>query len=284
MSMTVIPDPAALATALDSALPRVIANARSGGDANAKVPGLSWTAAEVGTHLVMALLAFAAAIRGDESDYGFGEKSAMQTMPEYLSTANDSTLEMLGPKTLEEVAQGLEAAHLELREIFAKDLDLETEVPAYWYGPGQTRTVGTLLALAVTETLVHGWDLAGALGLDKWFPASEALPAFPTVMTQMLPLLVDPNFRARRQITFEIRITGAEPFTLSVLDGKAWAGPARAPEGEAPDCVIEMDPAWGLLVGFRRVSIYRALLRGKSKASGRKPWLGMKFQSCFMSA
>ncbi len=278
--MTVVPDQAALAKALDSALPRVIAMARAGKNPNAKVPGLDWTAAEVGTHLVMALLVFAASIRGDELTYEFGDEAPNQTMPEFLKTANDKTLKMLGPKTLEDVAEGLEAAHAELQQVFASELDLEAECAAGWYGVGQTRTVGTLLALAVTETLAHGWDLAGALKLDRWFETEEAVVSFPTVMSQMLPLLVDPRVPQDYKVSFEVRITGGQPFIMRLAERKAWTEPA----GGEVDCIIEMDPVWGLLVGFRRIPLWKALLKGKVKTSGPKPWLGMKFQSSFMSA
>ncbi|NLC98485.1 MAG: hypothetical protein GX678_05355, partial [Actinomycetales bacterium] len=64
MTMVIVPNASALSSSLDKALPRVIAIARAGVDPQARVPGLDWTAAEVGTHLTMALLAFANSIQG----------------------------------------------------------------------------------------------------------------------------------------------------------------------------------------------------------------------------
>ena len=128
MTMTVVPDATALAKALDEALPRVLAIARAGGDPNAPVPGLTWTASQVGTHLTMALLAFSNSIQGIEQTMIFAEAQPGQTMPEYLSIVNDKALEMLGPKNLEEVEHGMEAAHEAMKAAVASNPELEAEV------------------------------------------------------------------------------------------------------------------------------------------------------------
>ncbi|NLC98428.1 MAG: hypothetical protein GX678_05060 [Actinomycetales bacterium] len=187
---------------------------------------------------------------------------------------------MFGSKTLEDVATGLEAARGALKQAFATDLDLEAEVPTQWYGPGQTRTIGTLMSLAVTETLVHGWDLAGALGVDRTFPEAEAAPALATLMSQMLPHLVKPDLPKSGPVVYEMRIVGGESFVLRIDNGKAWAEPV----GGSVDCVMTMRPGVGLLLAFRRVPVWKAVLGGHSKASGRKPWLAFKFQNYFNSA
>ena len=280
MTMTVVPDATALAKALDEALPRVLAIARAGGDPNAPVPGLTWTASQVGTHLTMALLAFSNSIQGIEQTMIFAEAQPGQTMPEYLSIVNDKALEMLGPKNLEEVALGLEAAHEAMTAAFASNPDLEAEVPTAWYGPGETRTVGTLMALAVTETLTHGYDLAGALGANKRFPGENAAPALATIMSQMLPGLVKPDISKDVSVAYEVRIEGGESFVIKIENGQAWTERV----GDDVDCVLTMRPEVGLLLAFRRVPLRKAVLGGHSKASGRKPWLGFKFQTYFDNA
>jgi hypothetical protein len=48
------------------------------------------------------------------------------------------------------------------------------------------------------------------------------------------------------------------------------------------DCVISAAPAAFLLVGYGRLPIRRALLRGGVLAWGRRPWLGLRFNDHFV--
>ncbi|TXJ04575.1 MAG: hypothetical protein E6Q27_07700 [Aeromicrobium sp.] len=279
-SMPVVPDLAELSVALESAMQRTIAIARSGGDPKAPVPSLNWNASETGTHLMWALFAFAGAISGEPLNAGFPEVSWDNNMRDYLAVINDQALSASGERSMEDVAEGLEQAYEALKKVIASSPNLEAAVPTSWYGPDQTRTVGTLLALSVTETLVHGWDMARAFKIDGEFTVEEARAAFPTVMSQMLPILVNPNLPDGFKASYEIRIHEATPFVLRIADGKAVAEPA----GEPVDCIITMNPRYGLLTGFRRVPLWKGIIGGHTMAAGDKPWLAFKFQKIFMSA
>ena len=65
---------------------------------------------------------------------------------------------------------------------------------------------------------------------------------------------------------------------LTFTDGVMSVGRGRR-EGDAADCTISADPEAFLLVGYGRSSQWGPILRGKIFASGRKPWLGLKFNS-----
>jgi hypothetical protein len=64
------------------------------------------------------------------------------------------------------------------------------------------------------------------------------------------------------------------PVVLRFDDGKLTV---EAANGARSDCTINADPAAFLLVGYGRQSQWAPIVRGKLLASGRKPWLGLKF-------
>jgi hypothetical protein len=154
--------------------------------------------------------------------------------------------------------------------------------PTPWYGRGVTRNVATLGAIGVSETLVHGRDLALALGGDPRVPERAAACAAPTVMSEMLPLLVDPAAAGGLTVTFEFRIRGGQSFVLHISDGAARCVPAPSTEYEV-DCVISLSACAALLVGFNRMSTWRALVTGRAVSYGRRPWLGLRFRGLFLS-
>jgi putative sterol carrier protein len=74
-------------------------------------------------------------------------------------------------------------------------------------------------------------------------------------------------------VSFELRIRGANTYRMAVDRGTAVVTGA----GEKSDCVITADPVTFMLVGFGRISQWRPILRGRLRASGRKPWMAMRF-------
>jgi hypothetical protein len=141
-----------------------------------------------------------------------------------------------------------------------------------------TRSTGTLGALAVTESLVHGRDLARAVGAGTRMSQSSAAAAAPTVMSAMLPLLFDPSRAPGLRATYELRVRGGVPFALRVAQGRA---ECLEPAGADADCVITIDPRAALLLGFGRRSLARIMLSGGVLAAGRRPWLGLRFAGLF---
>ena len=47
--------------------------------------------------------------------------------------------------------------------------------------------------------------------------------------------------------------------------------------------MISADPVTFLLVGYGRMPLGRALLRGGMLARGRRPWLGLRFKDLFFN-
>jgi len=180
-----------------------------------------------------------------------------------------------GPR---EAADGLRECADELLAALDAKPDLRAARPTPWYGTGVTRSVAALAALSVSESVVHGYDLAGALRTRPWLDQRSAAAAAPIVMSEMLPLLVDPAGARGFTGSFEVRIRQASRFVVRVDAGRAWTVPA---DGREVDCVLSLSGCDALLVGFRRRKLWQAIASGGALAAGRRPWLGLRFHTLF---
>ena len=280
--LTVVADHAELSRAVRAEADRVAGLLRAGGDPGAAAPGLHWTALQVARHLAVALRGFGLAMSGGVGPMELPAHVPGQTMPEFLAAANEVTLGLVPSRSLAEAADALVAGADGVLEALARDGDPDRACGTPWYGPGATRTASTLAALAVTELLVHGYDIAGALGGRREMPVRSARAATATVMTQMLPLLVDPAVPEDLTVRYGVRVRGAGAFTLELARGQVRVAPPAS--SDDVDCTISVTAPVALLLGFRRVSLRRAMLHGGALATGRRPWLGLQFPSLFLSA
>lgn len=277
--MIIEPDRDALRAALDRESSRLVDRLRSSVHLDARAPGLDWTAGQVTAHLCVVYRAFALAVRGEEysqeiiANLGVGE-----TLRDVVSSTNARALAVVSFAGPREAADGLRECADELLAALDTGPDLLAARPTPWYGTDVTRTVGALAALSVSESVVHGYDLAGALGTRPWLDERSAAAAAPIVMSEMLPLLVDPVGARGFTGSFEIRVRRAPRFVLRVDDGRAEAGPV---DGREADCVLSLSGCDALLVGFRRRKLWQSMVTGGAFAFGRHPWLGLRFHTLF---
>lgn len=277
--MIVEPDPDALRAALDRESRRLVDRVRSSAHLDGPAPGLEWTAGQVVAHLCVVYRAFALAVRGADLTREIVENlGSGETLPEVVASTNARALSVVSFPGPQEAAAGLRECADELLAALDSGPDLKAARPTPWYGADVTRTVGTLAALSVSESVVHGHDLARALRTRLWLDEESAAVAAPTVMSAMLPLLVSPVGARGFTGSYEVRIRRAPRFVLSLSGGQARSSPA----GGAPaDCVLTMSGCDALLLGFGRRPLWRSLVSGGVLASGRRPWLGFRFPALF---
>ncbi|GLW27743.1 maleylpyruvate isomerase N-terminal domain-containing protein [Actinoplanes regularis] len=276
--MIVEPDRDALRAALDRESRRLVDQVRSA-RLDTPVPGLDWNIGQLVAHLGVVYRAFALAVRGEDltpdivANLGTGE-----TLPEVVASTNARALAVVTFAEPGEAAGTLRECADELLAALDTDPDLQAARPTPWYGTGMTRTVGTLAALSVSESVVHGYDLAKALRTRPWLDERSAAAAAPVVMSEMLPLLVDPAGARGFAGSFEVRIRRAPRFVLRLDDVQARV---VAADGGEVDCVLSLSACDALLVGFRRRKLWQAMASGGAFAFGRKPWLGLRFNTLF---
>jgi hypothetical protein len=133
--------------------------------------------------------------------------------------------------------------------------------------------------ILMTECLVHGFDIARAESRPWTIDPADATMATAGV-APMLPQFVDEENAKGLSACFEVRLRGAFPIYFVVDDAKLTVD---AVASRRIDCRISADPAAYLLVGYGRMSLWSAILRGKLVSFGRKPWLGLKLGRLFVS-
>jgi uncharacterized protein (TIGR03083 family) len=284
---SVEPDRAEVRQALEHASERVAGLVRQGAPLDGPVPGLEWTKAQLVGHLVAICAAFATTLRGEDFAERFGPEfvgsyGSGSNLRDAVAAVNAKVVQYASFPTPVAAADALTMGTAALLAAFNAHSDLREPRPAPWYGPDVTVPVGNLLSLAVSELLVHGYDLARAVGADLRPSAATSVSATAVaaaVMSEMLPRVLDERRASRFTGSFEVRVRGGQRFVLQIANGKAWSEPA---DSQRVDCVLSLSAYDALLMGYDRVPAWRAIASGKALAFGRRPWLGLQFDHLFM--
>jgi uncharacterized protein (TIGR03083 family) len=277
---TVIPlDREAARAAISAAAARFTALLREIDHIERRAAGTDWTVAETAAHVSVVLTGLSATIAG-EPQAPTPKQYLDADFPTRLAASNGATIAMVDHTDAGRLAELITVGAQRFLEVVATaDPQMECETP--WYGPGRTRTVDCLTALALSELSVHGYDIAAGTGRPWPISAEHAKLILGTVCPEMLPLVVRPEAGRGAPVTYEVRLRGDGPrYVIRVADGTA---EVRAAAGGPVDCVISADPVTFLLVAYGRMPLGRALLRGGVLAWGRRPWLGLRFKNLFFN-
>jgi uncharacterized protein (TIGR03083 family) len=261
-------------TALAGAASRTAQLLRSGLDPAARVPGLSWTAAETAAHLVADLREHTALAAGAHRPSAATNASDdRQNAAQRGAAANQSQLDAFSERDLTVLADLLEDAAAGLNAAIA---DLPDEEPIVTAN-GVAMTPSTLVSICLGEQLIHGLDLARAAGRPWPIDRSDAQQVIPGIMAVAADY-VDRENAHGRNLDYELRFGREERYRF-VIDGTRVTVNSADGRNDRPDCVISADPAAFLLVGYGRVGQWSQILRGKLRAGGRRPWLALRFSS-----
>jgi uncharacterized protein (TIGR03083 family) len=286
---SVVPDRRAVRQALERESGRVAGLVRDSAPLDGSVPGLDWTRAQLIAHLCAISEACATTLRGEDFVARFGAQfvgsyGTGPTFPEAVAATNARVLADVSLPGPAEAADALITGAARLLDAFDANPDLKAQRPAPWYGPEVTLPAGNILALAVCEILVHGCDLARAVGADlrpTKGMAESATAVAAAMMSEMLPRMLDQDSASGFTGGFEVRIRGGQRFVLRITDGTAWS---EAAEGQDVDCVLTLSAYHALLIGYGRLPVWRGIATGKAWAFGRRPWLGPRFPELFLTA
>lgn len=195
---------------------------RSASDLGAKVPNLTWTVGEVGSHLVSILRAYKSAAEGGPP-IGPDLRTTASNNARLLATATEETSAALAD-ALDEAVAGLVSA--------SAALGRDVQVP--WYGE-TTITARTARGLLLGELLAHGYDLKGALGQNRDLDTDVARLAV-EAYAPVLALIVDRDKTRGLTVTYELRKAAIMPFFLVIEDGAASI--TGEPTSRGVDCRI----------------------------------------------
>jgi hypothetical protein len=238
------------------------------------VPGLTWTVAETAAHMVALLrqcVAFASGARDGAAERGAHSQAGSAAARMTLGNARD--LECFDERRITALRQLLASAVDEYAAVITARRD---------GGPIETlfgqETPEAMTAALLGEQLVHGFDLARAVG-RRWPIDSDAARLMLAGSAPFLADFVDADAIRDVSARIEVRIAGGARFTLVLDHGRAAVEPA---DGRC-DAWIRAQPVPYLLVGFGRVSQWLPLLRGQILVGGRRPWIAARMSSYLTS-
>lgn len=148
-----------------------------------------------------------------------------------------------------------------------------------WMVAGTTVALPVLTCHLLSETIVHGGDIARADG-QRW-PVEPARAAM-VVDGFLIPVLqalgpramVDQEAAAGLRATYDVRVRGGGRHHFVFDDG---ALTITDPSLRRVDCHISADPVAMLAAAWGRRSQWPAIATAKLVAWGRRPWLGPRF-------
>jgi uncharacterized protein (TIGR03083 family) len=240
------------------------------------VPNLTWTVAETAAHLVTSLQHYTGLVTGevDVHDYlGFAPEHA--TPGERGGIANAQLLQEFTERDLGRLADMLVSA---AEGFIAVGGRRPPDEPIMTFN-GLPMTVSIMTSAMLGEQLIHGLDIARAVGAAWPISRADALRVIAGVMA-MVPDYVDRQQAEGLHVAYELRFRGGPRYRMTIDDGTAAVAPATV----QADCWISADPVAYLLVGYGRCGQWGSILRGKIVAGGRKPWLSLKFGHLLTSA
>jgi hypothetical protein len=245
-----------------------------------------WNLGEVAMHLSQVWLAVPGLARADMSE-------VYEILPSAAQTAAGSLvrdIRDLGDTTMLAVKSDPERdLHVLADRIEARAARYLAEVEGHspdeqraWVVEGATVSLLTLTCHLLSETIMHGYDIARA-ARQPWRiePANAALVLsgfFVKILGALAPTaLVHSVWGANATATFDLRIRGGDRHHF-VFNGGQLHIEDPSPHRRV-DCHISADPVALLLLMWGRRSQWRAIARGQLVAWGRRPWLGPRLRA-----
>ena len=179
------------------------------------------------------------------------------------------------PYDPEALANRLEGA---AEAFLAEAATLEGSERRGWLG-GVDATASILACHIVSESMLHGLDLARATG-QRWPLARDhAALAFEGFICPMYRSLGRPSFAvdqrraAGLRITYDLRVRGGARVFFVIADGGLVIEP---PSDRAVDCRMWIDPRALMLLAWHRSGLAPPILKGQVVPWGRRPWLALR--------
>ena len=140
--------------------------------------------------------------------------------------------------------------------------------------------LAALAGLMLSEVVLHGYDVAFALGAPWPIDPGDASLSL-AGLVPVLSLIVDPERTRGLSAGYGVELRNGPALTIRFTDGVY----GLEASGTAPvDVTISADPVGFLMVGTGRLSRYEAVALGLLSAGGRRPELALGFPDLFLNA
>lgn len=231
-----------------------------------------WSVTELAAHVSHAIDGVTAVAQGGGAL--IGDLASLSTLTEML-VEGESTRE------LGELASRMDASVAQFLAVMAANPPEDRRV---WIVEGIELPLSTITCHVLNELVVHGYDIARAIGVAWPIDRSHAAMIvsgflFP-VLGQLGRAVVDQGAAAGKHICFDVRLRGGGRAWLVFDDGDLSV--FTSPPGPA-DCHLSVDPVAFLLVSWGRIDQWPAIGQGKMLSWGRKPWLGLQLRSLLLN-
>jgi uncharacterized protein (TIGR03083 family) len=234
-----------------------------------------WTVADTTAHLVTIAWMDNALVGGGLADVPVPELPAWiaRTTVDTVDRLNIHVLGHFTERDLPTLTHRLEGEVATLLDVSRL---LDPDSASDWLGGSRVPVAG-LLAHLVNETLVHGWDIARAVGRRWDMPPDEAARFFDVFLAGVTrhgygSLQDRDEPKPGRRIAVELRSPHADPVVLVLAGDDVSLGTP----GRDVDVVVHYDPGTLALMLFGRIGRVRAARSGV-RVGGRRPWLLFPF-------
>jgi uncharacterized protein (TIGR03083 family) len=230
------------------------------------IPGSQWTVRDAAVHLAGGNQRHIAYIRGDATPAATLDKNHFDSRTRSQIGDNPES----DPKKL---ADELRHGFSQLMTVTAR---AEADQPIAYHA-GLEPTLAELLCVLLGEYVLHGYDIATALGLPWPIDAGQAALVV-GAYRMFLPSIFRPSAAAGLQATYHIDVGGTDPFFVRIADGRCQPLDAAS----AVDCTVCADPVTALLVQAGRLSQWPAIALGRLTFTGQRPEAGPRFAGLFV--
>jgi mycothiol maleylpyruvate isomerase-like protein len=252
--------------AIDEVAGRLVEVVIAAPDPKVRVPATpQWTVAEAFGHV---------ATVADRYVQGARQEGEWVRNVGDLAELNRRQLAAMPTAGVKQVAERLWASLAELREVVG---GFDDQQPSYMFHGGETVQADVALGILLGELVVHGHDIARALR-RRWLIEPGCVELIMVGLTPILPGWLMADRVGDHTGRYEVRLRGQGVHRFAFERGRLRMNP---PGAWTPDVVISADPAAFLLVVYKRITPWPAILTAGFAAWGRRPWLAFGFAGRF---
>jgi uncharacterized protein (TIGR03083 family) len=253
-------DDSAARAAVRRVVDRVVALVGGVHDVEVPVPRSDWTFGLAACHLITVFRGFGASLEGRLDGWATpGGQEVARALMEVEGADDPQAL----ARHLDAAAQAFLAA--------AAARPPHDVMATPWYGRDQTHLVGAMTCLVLGEALLHGYDLAEAVGRPWPIDPDDARLVISGAFPAKAPVIADPEATREVDVVYEIRVDGGPSFSFRFAGGTGVIQPVGT---WPPHCVVEGDPVAIVLWVYGRATTDDLFAAGRLRASGADASLG----------